>query len=220
MLSVTPCIKMATLLLWDSHDTARKDENRTQMQVGGQRREEGEANNELWSMTQALWWWWWSGSEGGGGMEYHLYLSHNHRSTADTYHKGGDNSWPADDHPPCTPIQTTPPSSSSPLTTMPRQALGSCPSTWLRPSQGDPPALSTKRFLRTQAALTTTENTPQSPLNSLLNICLWTGHQMLLESWHAIIWNFSPVDYALHSWKMWRIRQNFFSEKTPLMQLK
>lgn len=41
----------------------------------------------------------------------------------------------------------------------------------------------TKSFLRTQPAFTTTENTPQALSDSLLNVCHWTGCQMLV--WRA-----------------------------------
>lgn len=59
-----------------------------QAQEEGRRLEEGEENNEQWSMTQGAliipqW--------RGVGVLYHLFLSHNHRCTADTHHKRGDN---------------------------------------------------------------------------------------------------------------------------------
>lgn len=78
-----------------SHDASRKE---AQTDTGW-RMEEGKANNEHWSMTQAIWEHWSSCSR-EVVVVYHLYLSHNHISTADTHHKRVDNGQPADSNPP------------------------------------------------------------------------------------------------------------------------
>lgn len=176
-----------------------------QSQEGGRRLEEGEANNEHWSMTQALWEQWSSHSWGGGGGLSPLSVPQSQIHS--WYPRQKKWQWLASGRQ-CTP--TPPPRT---LTTIPCRAPGTCPSTWLRPSQRDTTPCphekkgTTKRFLRTQPAFNTTENTFHTISDSSqclhFNKCLlWelTHHFFKLD--HRVFDTFSYIVIVLKRLKV------------------
>lgn len=135
-----------------SNGTTRKEE---QMDTK-QRMEEGEANNEHQSMTQALWEHWSTHSrEGGGGCGLSP-LSVPQSQIHSWYPPQKRWQWLAGGRQPTpTPLPRTP------LTMPPPRAPGRSLSTWLRPSQREPlwKKGQQRSFPKPRPAFTTTENT-------------------------------------------------------------
>lgn len=167
-----------------------------QTQERGQRMEEGEANNEHWSMTQALWEHWSSHSRGGGGGGGLSPLSVPQSQIHSWYPPQKRWQWLASGQQP-TP---TPPTRTH-LTIAPELLGVAFPHGWGQASMTHPPLKkkkksTTKRFPRTQPAFTTTENTPQALSNSCQWLPLDWPPNACFESWYTII-SKEAVEYLM-----------------------